>query len=194
MEIPYADTMIKPSESAKYLGIWLDRIFSFATHCNKVLAKAHGTLAALRGIAGSTWGVPLRAMRRIYQAVVIPQLFYGATAWFSPRGGQIIAAANQKMLTKFAQIQKQAALLISGAFKGTAAAALNIELYILPVHLQLQQMIKETAVRIRTGPELACSKSILKPRSAREQRRSGWMPMEALSRKKGPLWPLGRKV
>lgn len=132
-------------------------------------------------------------MRRIYQAVVIPQLFYGATAWFSPRGGQVVASTNQKMLAEFAQIQKQAALLISGAFKGTAAAALNIELYILPVHLQLQQIIEETAVRIRTGPELACPESVLKPRTARERRRGGWTPMEALSWKGGPLWPLGEK-
>ncbi|KNG79995.1 putative reverse transcriptase [Aspergillus nomiae NRRL 13137] len=194
MEVPYADTTIKPTETAKYLGIWLDKTLSFATHRTKALAKAHGTLAALRGIAGSTWGVPLRAMRRIYQAVVIPQLFYGATAWFSPRGGQMVASTNQKMLAEFAQIQKQAALLISGAFKGTAAAALNVELYILPVHLQLQQIIEETAIRIRTGPELACPESVLKPRSARERRRSGWTPMEALSRKGGPLWPLGGRT
>ncbi|KAJ1706371.1 putative reverse transcriptase [Aspergillus flavus] len=193
MDVPYAGTTIKPTETAKYLGIWLDKTLSFTTHRTKALAKAHGTLAALRGIAGSTWGVPLRAMRRIYQAVVIPQLFYGATAWFSPRGGQVVASTNQKMLAEFAQIQKQAALLISGAFKGTAAAALNIELYILPVHLQLQQIIEETAVRIRTGPELACPESVLKPRTARERRRGGWTPMEALSRKGGPLWPLGEK-
>ncbi|GMG55441.1 unnamed protein product [Aspergillus oryzae var. brunneus] len=193
MDVPYAGTTIKPTETAKYLRIWLDKTLSFATHRTKALAKAHSTLAALRGIAGSTWGVPLRAIRRVYQAVVIPQLFYGATAWFSPRGGQVVASTNQKMLAEFAQIQKQAALLISGAFKGTAAAALNIELYILPVHLQLQQIIEETAVRIRTGPELACPESILKPRTARERRRGGWTPIEALSRKGGPLWPLGEK-
>ena len=66
IKIPYVDTTIKLSESAKYLGIWLDRILFFATHRNKVLAKAHGTLAVLRGIAGFTWGVPLCAMCRIY--------------------------------------------------------------------------------------------------------------------------------
>ena len=193
MDVPYAGTAIKPTETAKYLGIWLDKTLSFATHRTKALAKAHGTLAALRGIAGSTWGAPLRAMRRIYQAVVVPQLFYAAAAWYSPKGGRIVASVNQKMLAEFAQIQKQAALLISGAFKGTSAAALNVELYILPVHLQLQQIIEETAVRIRTGPELACPVSVLRPRTAQERRRSGWTPMEALSRKGGPLWPLGKK-
>ncbi|BAE65488.1 unnamed protein product [Aspergillus oryzae RIB40] len=193
MEIIFTDTIIKPTETAKYLGVWLDKTLSFSIHRTKALAKAHGTLAALKGIAGSTWGAPLRAMRRIYQAVIVPQLFYAAAAWYSPKGGQIVASINQKMLAEFTQIQKQAALLISGAFRGTSAAALNVELYILPVHLQLQQIIEETAVRIRTGPELACPESVLRPRTVQERRRSGWTPMEALSRKGGPLWPLGKK-
>ena len=115
-------------------------------------------------------------------------------AWFSPRGGHIVVLTNQKTLAEFAQIQKQAALLISGVFKGTAAAALNIELYMLPVHLQLQQITEETAVRIRTGPELVCPKSVLKPRSARERCRSGWILIEALSWKGGPLWFFGGKT
>ncbi|EIT74601.1 reverse transcriptase [Aspergillus oryzae 3.042] len=53
MDVPYAGTTIKPTETAKYLGIWLDKTLSFATHRTKALARAHSTLAALRGIAGS---------------------------------------------------------------------------------------------------------------------------------------------
>ena len=53
MEVPYADTTIKPTEMVKYLGIWLNKTLSFSTYRAKALAKAHGTLAALRGIAGS---------------------------------------------------------------------------------------------------------------------------------------------
>ena len=73
----------------------------------------------------------------IYQTVVISQLFYRVTVWFSLRDGQVITAINQKILAEFIQIQKQIVLLISSAFKDTAAAVLNIKLYILPVHFQL---------------------------------------------------------
>ncbi|GMF81920.1 unnamed protein product [Aspergillus oryzae] len=94
MEITFAGITVKPTETAKYLGVWLDKTLSFSIHRTKALAKAHGTLAALKGIAGSTWGAPLRAMRRIYQAVVVPQLFYAAAAWYSPKGGQIVASRH----------------------------------------------------------------------------------------------------
>ncbi|KAI9034719.1 uncharacterized protein KD926_006792, partial [Aspergillus affinis] len=46
--------IIKPVEHAKYLGIWFDRTLSFDTHRAKALAKANGTLEALRSISGST--------------------------------------------------------------------------------------------------------------------------------------------
>ncbi|KAI9035398.1 uncharacterized protein KD926_003673 [Aspergillus affinis] len=76
--------IIKPVEHAKYLGIWLDRTLSFDTHRVKALAKANRTLEALRSISGSTLGTSLLSMRRIYLAVVVPQLLYGAAAWYSP--------------------------------------------------------------------------------------------------------------
>jgi hypothetical protein len=64
---------IQPTEYAKYLGVWLDKQLNFTLHRKKLLAKAAGSLEALRGTSGSTWSASLMAMRKIYQAVVIPQ-------------------------------------------------------------------------------------------------------------------------
>ncbi|KAJ5330237.1 reverse transcriptase, partial [Penicillium atrosanguineum] len=72
----WGSSTITPSSHAKYLGIWLDKHLDFTTHHKKVIAKANSTLEAFRGIAGSTWGTSLSAMRQIYRAVVIPQLFW----------------------------------------------------------------------------------------------------------------------
>ncbi|KAI9035266.1 uncharacterized protein KD926_004235 [Aspergillus affinis] len=69
---PRNQLIIKPVKHAKYLGIWLDRTLSFDTYRVKTLAKANGTLEALRSISGSTWGTSLLSMRRIYLAVVVP--------------------------------------------------------------------------------------------------------------------------
>lgn len=76
--------IIRPVEHAKYLGIWLDKTLSFRVHRSKAVAKANGSLAALRSISGSTWGTSLLSMRKIYLAVVIPQMLYGVAAWYSP--------------------------------------------------------------------------------------------------------------
>ncbi|THC87471.1 hypothetical protein EYZ11_013085 [Aspergillus tanneri] len=62
------------------------------------------------------------------------------------------------------RIQTRAAILISGAFRNTAAAALGVELYLPPMRIQMQQIIQETAIRIQTGPSHTC------PRGLRLQR------------------------
>ncbi|GFF61803.1 probable RNA-directed DNA polymerase from transposon X-element [Aspergillus udagawae] len=179
---------IQPTESARYLGIWLDKTLSFNTHRTKIINRANSSLEALRSITGSTWGASLMAMRKIYRAVVVPQLLYGVTAWFNPR--QILAVDQNKIINEVSKIQKRAAVLISGAFQGTAAAALNMELHLLPVRLQIQQVIEETAIRIQTGPRFACPRGLTeKPRPTIETRRNGLTPLEALRKRGGSLAP-----
>lgn len=50
----------------RYLAFWLDPGLTFVHHREKMLAKAGVSLQALRGLAGSTWGASLSAMRQIY--------------------------------------------------------------------------------------------------------------------------------
>jgi hypothetical protein len=107
----------------------------FDIHWKKAIAKAGTSLEALWGLAGSTWGVALGSMRRIYQAIVIPQMLYGAAAWFQP--GNMTQAQLTTITRDFAAIQKRAACLISGAFRTTVAEALNIELHLLLIWYQL---------------------------------------------------------
>lgn len=99
----------------RYLGYWLDPSLEFHHHREKAVAKASVSLRALRSLAGSTWGASLYAMRRIYQAVIIPQMLCGVSAWYQPM--QISKTKAQSFCRPFAAIQKQAACLISGAFK-----------------------------------------------------------------------------
>lgn len=75
-------TQKETSKAVKYLGVWLDSELTFDTHRKEAVAKAGTSLEALRGLSRSTWGVTLGSMRRIYQAIVIPQMLYGAAAWY----------------------------------------------------------------------------------------------------------------
>ncbi|OQE11193.1 hypothetical protein PENFLA_c078G02808 [Penicillium flavigenum] len=47
-------TILAPTGTAKYLGIWLDKHLNFTTHRKKMLAKGASSLEALRAISGST--------------------------------------------------------------------------------------------------------------------------------------------
>ena len=69
----------------------------------------------------------------------------------------------------FGAIQKRAACLISGAFRTTAAEALNTKLYLLPVPLQIEKLVKEAAIRLRIGPIFAIPSTIVRRRTADDQ-------------------------
>ncbi|KUM55425.1 hypothetical protein ACN42_g11853 [Penicillium freii] len=128
-------TVLTPTDTAKYLGVWLDKHLNFTIHRKKMLAKGASSLEALRGISGSTWGSSLIAMRKVYQAVIIPQMLWGLSAWYC-----LAARATpglDRLTNELIKIQKRAAILISGAFRGTAGAALDTELHILPIKLRI---------------------------------------------------------
>jgi hypothetical protein len=144
--------ILEPSDTAKYLGFWLDKYLIFTTHRKKMLAKGAGSLEALRSTRGSS----LIAMRKVYQAAIVPQLLWGVSAWFCPVARAMPRGDLDKLTNELIKIQKRAAILISGAFRGTAGAALDIELYLVRMKLRLQQSIEEAAIRILTGPKWAC--------------------------------------
>lgn len=59
MPVQYYDQPIQPAETAKYLGVWLDKRLRFDIHRKKLLAKANSSLEALRAMTGSVWGASL---------------------------------------------------------------------------------------------------------------------------------------
>ncbi|KAJ5901430.1 hypothetical protein N7504_007424 [Penicillium tannophilum] len=128
-------------------------------------------------------------MRTVYQAVVIPQMLYGVTAWF-PSSAPSSAVKRNQITNLFTKIQRRAAILITGAFKSMSAAALNVELFLLPIQLQIEQIIQETAIRIQTGATWAqpfCLHPRLGKRSGKETCLGGFSPLEQLRWKKGGI-------
>ncbi|KAJ5660660.1 reverse transcriptase [Penicillium longicatenatum] len=174
-------TIIAPEQAAKYLGFWLDPQLTFTHHHDKAIIKGSTSLQALRSLAGSTWGASTSAMRRIYQAVVIPQMLYGVSAWYPWHE----KGKCKHISSKFAAIQKRAACLIGGAFKTSAAEALNIELHLPPIGIQMDRISRETALRIRTGPAHGIPQLMIRQRSQQQRQRGGWSPMEAHAWMKG---------
>ncbi|OQD79091.1 hypothetical protein PENSOL_c338G04348, partial [Penicillium solitum] len=186
-------TILAPSNTAKYLGVWLDKHLNFTTHRKKMLAKGASSLEALRGISGSTWGSSLIAMRKVYQAVIIPQMLWGLSAWYCPAARAMLRGDLDKLTNELTKIQKRATILISGAFRGTAGAALDTELYILPIKLRIQQIVEETAIRILTGPRWACPRVAKEARKPSERRLGGWAPTEIIAQKKPLRLQLGEQ-
>jgi hypothetical protein len=88
-------------------------------------------------------------IRRLYQAIVIPQMLHNIAAWFDPT----TARQHDATVQEFAKIQHQAACLINSTFRSTATEALNIELHLSPIQLQIEQIYEKTAIQIQTRPQ-----------------------------------------
>lgn len=142
---------IKAQSSIRYLGVWLDQHLTGSEHVKMAREKAAQIQAALSSIAGSTWGVTTLQLRRMYTAVLLPQINYGCSAWYI-RGGHGFKAAENKVKRIMESIQYQTLYRIAGAFKTTSRAALEICLHVPPPMITLARMAEESAIRILASP------------------------------------------
>ena len=71
---------VTPVESARFLGVRLDRKLQWGSHLKAVKEKIATQQLALTKLAASAWGCSLRLARSLYTAVLRPMITYGASA------------------------------------------------------------------------------------------------------------------
>ena len=145
--------VIQASETAKYLGIILDRRLSWEPHLNYIAAKASHKLALLSALNGSTWGFTLTDLRKTYLATVLPQFLYCASVWYIPEGGYGRQTRQNLAERTLNSIQRRAAIIIGGAYRNSGREELDIEYHLLPVKQQLERHLAGAFLRI-TGSRL----------------------------------------
>jgi ribonuclease HI len=137
---------VKPKATCKYLGLTMDAKLRWKEHIEEVRQKATKTVNALSCLGGSTWGIGLLDMRRIYEGTALPQMMYACSVWYnaSTRG----KTYTQKTLDILQSIQARAARVICGAYRATSSAALNIEAYLLPIEQQIWRHNADVITRL----------------------------------------------
>ena len=158
---------------SRFLGVIMDNRLNWREQVNQVRMKASKSIVAMAKLAGSTWGGCLLSIRQIYEAVVIPQLTYCSSVWYSPSGTK---NHRKWMLGALQTVQARALRVVTGAFKATPRPALDIEANVIPIKQRLERLTYNTMLRIAATPTYS---QIIKSRSKRRGRQLP--PLEALS-------------
>jgi hypothetical protein len=125
----------------------------------------------------------LIAMRKVYQAVVVQDLLYRVSAWYFPAVRAIPVWKIKRIIDKSTKIHGRAAILISGAFKSSSAAAVNLELFLTPISLLIDQIAQDSAILIQrgaTGARPDFVRYTMHQHSPQERKKGGWGQREAL--------------
>ena len=189
---------VKPVPTLRYLGVQLDQHLTGMKQVEHIQAKATEMIAALCSIAGSTWGTTLSHLRKMYTAVLWPQITFACSTWLV-RAGWGFKAAENAARKAMESIQHKALYRIAGAFRTTSRDALEICLNIPPPMIALERTAKESYLRIATSPlmttliEIRCSGQRPAPRNAQE-RRMRWFTNPDRDPLTSPLEQWGRRT
>jgi ribonuclease HI len=154
LSIKVGERVVKPSCTAKYLGVHLEQSLSWGTQTASALEKGTKWALACKRIAKPMMGIPARYAKRLYLAVGIPKMLYAADVWSAP----IAPTANAErkiqrgQVGRLAKVHRQALLLL-GALRTTATDILEAHADIIPFHLLLEVARHRALLRMATLPD-----------------------------------------
>lgn len=146
--IKLGDHTINLETDVKYLGITLDRYLKWNTHIQNKCNQANKLLGACKQIVSKTWGLSPDKTRWIYNQMILPNITYSCFAWahkvsLNPKD------RTNNILKNLQQIQRKAALLITGAMYNTPTATLEVMAGTKPIHLVIKSKSIQTAIKLQ---------------------------------------------
>ncbi|EMS22840.1 reverse transcriptase [Rhodotorula toruloides NP11] len=125
------------------LDVTIDERLTFKEHMAACASKASKALVGVGLLAKSRGGLKAKFVRRLVEAVVMPRLTWCAAAWHKP--GTTVSKGLER-------VQKAAARLVTGGYRTTSLAALEVEANLLPLNLRLTHQVLRLALRLASSP------------------------------------------
>jgi len=113
----------------------------------KAIAAGTNWVQNFRRLAKTTQGVGAKYIHHFYMSITLPQIMYGCLLFLGPGTPNAIGTGK-----KLAQIQRQAAILMTGAMRTTATDVLEAHAAILPFPLLTKKFLYRETVRMATLP------------------------------------------
>ena len=133
------------SKEVKYLGITLDNRLNWNKHVELKCSAATKLLFACKDNVGKTWGLSPVVTSFIYKQIILPFVSYACLVWFNS------ASSNGFVASRLAKLQRIAALIITGGFKSTPTANLEIAAGLPPIDLNLERSAAMSAIRLQVN-------------------------------------------
>ena len=142
------------ANSVRYLGIYFTYNLSWELHVRTMANRARSTIRALYILGNSIRGLDFANWRKVFHAIVIPALTYGAPIWSSEK--------RRKKLVDLTRVAQNDALRrISGCFRTNPAEPLNHLLAILPIEHTLDKLRLSFSDRIKRLPPTHAIRTIV---------------------------------
>lgn len=132
---------LKLKESARYLGLILDRKLLWRENIEERVRKATVALYTCRKAIGKRWGMQPRVVYWLYTAVVRPILMYGSLVWWP-------ALEKKVNRDRVGRVQRLACLLTTGCLRSTPTKALETILHLIPLDLFSRELAASAALRL----------------------------------------------
>ena len=140
----HGEITVRRSNLIRYLGIFFHESLSWKHHVKIMANHARSTIRALHILGNSVRGLDFANWRRVYHAIVLPVLTYGAPLW---------GLNPPKHLIQLACVAQNDALRrISGCFRTTPVDPLPHLLAILPIQYSLEQLTSSYSDRLLRLP------------------------------------------
>lgn len=143
-------TEVKPTAYHKFLGILIDEELRFNMHTDYALKKGTTWVSQFRRLAKPTKGIAMKYMRRYYLTVAVPKMLYAADVFLVQMAEE--SKGTMGKIRNLARVQREAAVLITGAMRTTATDTLDAHADLLPFPLLVAKHIHRAGTRMATIP------------------------------------------
>jgi hypothetical protein len=137
---------IQPTQSARFLGAWLDWRLQWGAHRMAIEGKLRTQEYALTRITAKTWGPSLAQAREIYTKCIRSAIAYGASSAHTPTPPQ---GQPQGIAKGLAKAQNRSLRVVTGAYRATPTYTLETEAWVPPLDLYLNKRRADFERRIR---------------------------------------------
>ena len=152
---------ITMQKEIKFLGLTFDTRLTWSKQVQNVKNHCTSPINLLRYLSHHNWGADKKTLTLLYKSLVQSRLTYACD----------IYCTNQNIIEALNKIQNEGLRIISGAFKSSPIASLQVDCGIPPFDLQVLQSSCKHYIRLKQDPE---SHSLEIIREAIENR-TGWI-------------------